>query len=340
MSAAQQHCVECFAKSKQIWKSLSVTGLPTECLDYVHGFVAAPEVSAPLNSVIEISGLQSLKPIDRSADTSPLRLKTEFVSATLSSGASAEVLLLRNLPAGDPKALLPLTAALTQQWLLAGFLSMHAAVVTLKRGTLLVLGNSHAGKSTLVRAALAIGARVVTDDLVRIAATETTAETASKINASSLRGFVRFRGDHQASDETILIRSGDARFLEQATIDGMVFLQSETAGNPRAAQTRVGAISELEASAQLINQSAPLFLQGSFPIERQLLLRFIQRLLAKLPRVQALTGRDVHTAPEQAFQTLTDALGLSGVPLDRRDLSAVSPDRRDLSAVSPDRRDL
>jgi hypothetical protein len=315
MSSAQQHGVECFAKAKQIWQSLRVSGLPAECLDYIHGFVAAHGVAAPLNSVIEISGLPSMKAVDGSADASPLRLQTEFVSATLSSGASAQVRLLKNLPVGDPKALLPLTAALTQQWLLAGFLSMHAAVLTLKRGTLLVLGNSHAGKSTLVRAALAIGARVVSDDLVRIAVTEAPPSVALdnqviEICASSLRGFVRFRAGRHSTEETILIRPGDARFLQHAVIDGIVFLRSETPGNPRAAQTQIGAISELEASAQMINQSAPLFLQGSFPIERQLLLRIIQRLVAKLPRVHALTGLDVYTAPEQAFEILTEALAL------------------------------
>jgi hypothetical protein len=295
--------------NQEVWHALQISGLAKAWLDHMHGFANAPFPAAPLHAPIEITPELSLSLAKTGqvslskAQALPRTMQTEFVHATLCSGVPASLSLLQPLPIGDLKALMPLTAALAQQWLLAGFLTMHAAVVQLPAGTVLVLGDSLAGKSTLIRAALSVGARVVSDDLVRIS------WAGEAFIAHNLRGFLRFRGDEQKAEEMIWIRPNDARFCESLALDGIVCLQSWPANSAgRAPHTQAQAVGKLEATAQLINQSAPLFLQGSFPIERQLLVTAIQHMLAKLPCIQARTGSDVMVDPERAFAVLTDAL--------------------------------
>jgi hypothetical protein len=278
-----------------MWHSLKVSGLPFAWLDCIHGFAPQPLHAPPLHTAIEIDALaappKSIAP--------ELVLATEFVRAQLQSGLPARLTLLKEIPVGNPKGLMPLTAALAQQFLLGGFLSLHAAVLQWQGRTLMVLGDSHAGKSTLIRGALQIGASVLSDDLVRISLCE------AQFFAHSLRGFVRFRGDQCTPETMIWIRPGDARFATRLALDGIVFLQADGA---RGAQSQTESISLLDATAQLINQSAPLFLQVAFPIERQLLLAAIGRLLKTLPHVRARTGLDVIHAPQHAFAILTEAL--------------------------------
>jgi hypothetical protein len=281
-----------------MWHSLKVSGLPLAWLDCIHGFAAQPLHAPPLDSAIEICALAAPDMLESSAPAQVLA--TEFVRAQLQSGAPATLFLRKDIPVGNPRGLMPLTAALAQQWLLGGFLSLHAAVLQWQGRTLMVLGDSHAGKSTLVRGALQIGARVLSDDLVRISLRE------AAFFAHSLRGFVRFRGDQFSPETMIWIRPGDARFAARLALDGIVFLQA--ADGARDAHSQTESISLLDATAQLINQSAPLFLQNAFPIERQLLLNAIAALLKALPRIRARTGLDVVHAPQQAFAILTEAL--------------------------------
>ncbi len=231
-----------------------------------------------------------------------LRLGNEFGSVQLQSNAPARLIFHTVMPIGNPLALLPLTAALAQQWLLAGSMSLHAAAIKVKQRTLLVLGNSQAGKSTLVRSALHLGATVVSDDLVRLTADPVF--KGAQIIAHSLRGFVRFRAVGVLPEKCIWIHPSDQRFAPSLAIDAVVFLDSA----PRTAQTAIGSISILEATAQLINQSAPLFLQRGFDIERAYMLAFIHRLLRQVPIIRATTGFDILHTPESAFARLLDAI--------------------------------
>lgn len=284
------------------WQTLWISGLPTRWLDCAHGFVEAPDHTFPVAEPIIISAMRDF---GAPAQTT-MCLETEFGRVELCSNASARLNFTKPIPIGNPKALLPLTAALTQQWLLSGSLTLHAAVFQVNHRTLLVLGNSLAGKSTLVRSALQIGATVVSDDLVRLSFS--TAQPPDmpdeQIIAHSLRGFVRFRQAGNLPEQCIWIDPSDRRFVSSMKIDAVVFLDSA----PRATQTVIGTISVLEATAQLINQSAPLFLRRGFQFERAKMVVFIQRILQQLPTIRATSGFDFLNSPERAFSRLLAAI--------------------------------
>ena len=283
------------------WQTLWVDGLATAWLDCAHGFVEQPDHLFPVEQPILISAQRDF----RVADETTMRLETEFGSVELCSNSAARLNFKKSMPIGNPKALLPLTAALTQQWLLSGSLALHAAVFQVNQRSLLVLGNSLAGKSTLVRSALQMGAAVVSDDLVRLAFKPSSLDNPSQqIIAHTLRGFVRFRQIGALPEQSIWIDPCDQRFASSMKIDAMVFLDSA----PRATQTEISTISVLEATAQLINQSAPLFLQRGFQSERAKMLAFIQRLLQQVPIVRATTGFDILNSPELAFPRLLAAI--------------------------------
>ena len=74
-------------------------------------------------------------------------------------------------PGSEPDAdrhnlLLPqaLHLLLTQQWARAGLMPVHACAFSIAGQGILALGDRGAGKSSLVLAALAAGARIVSDD--------------------------------------------------------------------------------------------------------------------------------------------------------------------------------
>ncbi len=280
------------------WQSLWIRGLASSWLDCAHGFCEPPNLPFPIEKPVFVSARREFHPPAEMT----LCLETEFCSVQLHSNEPARLNFYTPIPIGNPQALLPLTAALAQQWLLAGSLSLHAAAIKVKQRTLLVLGNSQAGKSTLVRSALQLGATVVSDDLVRLTVEPIFKD--AQIIARSLRGFVRFRPVGEWPEECIWINSSDQRFAQSMAIDAVVFLDSA----PREAQTAIGSISILEATAQLINQSAPLFLQRGFDIERANMLAFINRLLRQVPIIRVTTGFDILHTPEQAFARLLGAI--------------------------------
>jgi len=281
-----------------IWQTLWITGLSAKWLDCAHSFAEPPRHIFPVGLPILISAWSNRS----AASETTLRLETEFAHVELCSNAASRLNFRKSLPIGNPKALLPLTAALSQQWLLSGSLSLHAAVFQVNQRTLLVLGNSLTGKSTLVRSALQIGATVVSDDLVRLAFNNTLEQDCPRLQivAHSLRGFVRFRQVGTLPEQCIWIDPSDRRFAPSMAIDAVVFLDSA----PRTAQTVISDISILEATAQLINQSAPLFLQHGFQFERAKMLAFIHRLLRQVPSIRATTGFDILNSPERAFHRL------------------------------------
>ncbi len=278
-----------------------ISGLPANWLDYAHGFVRSPDLTFQRGMPILVSAHSNAV----TSDDQPLCLESEFGRVELRSNSAARLRFIKPVPIGDQKALLPLTAALAQQWLLSGSLSLHGAVFQVNQRTLLVLGNSLAGKSTLVRSALAVGAKVVSDDLVRLNFNPLLhSDCTGQIIAHSLRGFVRFRQAGALPEECIWIDASDPRFAPSMAIDAVVFLDSA----PRCELTVISSISVLEATAQLINQSAPLFLQRGFQIERTKMLAFIHRLLQQVPIIRATTGFDILNSPARAFQRLLTAI--------------------------------
>lgn len=280
------------------WQSLWLKGLPASCLDCVHGFLAPPQPAFPVDLPILISAARDFTV----PSVTSVCLETEFSRVELCSNSAARLNFKRSISDGSSKDLLPLTAALAQQWLLSGSLSLHAAVFKVNGRTLLVLGNSLAGKSTLVRSAMQIGATVVSDDLVRLTFSSSAFSDfpERRIIAHSLRGFVRFRQVASLPEQCVFIDSADSRFAPSMAIDGVVFLDSA----PRSEATLYSNISVLEATAQLINQSAPLFMRSGFQAERSNMLSFIHRLLQQVPFIRANTGFDVLNSPELTFQRL------------------------------------
>jgi hypothetical protein len=276
-------------------------------MNWLHGFAAKPISPLPWYCPVLIRGAapQTSAP---APEASRRVFETDCARVVLRSGAPACLTLKAELPIGEVAQLLPLTAALAQQWLLAGTLSLHAAVFLLNGKGILAIGHTYAGKSRLVQSALALGARVVSDDLVRIAVVN------GRPVAHCLRGFLRFRGPNSRLDaaeapdsELRWLRAQSAQFLSALEIDAVLCLERPS-DSVRPALTVLAPITRLEATARLIDQSAPLFLQAQFPIERVKLLAALNCLLDGTPILRATTGLDLLDAPEQVFASLHSSL--------------------------------
>ncbi len=287
------------------WQTLDVVGISSHWLDWLHGFEPAAETAIAVP--ILISAPAYAAPLDfrplfvclGKQINEKVVLETDFARAELCTGRPARLVLKTNLSDSNPKSVLPITAALAQQWLLAGSLSLHAAVFQFQGKSVLALGQSHSGKSTLIQSALALGARVLSDDFVRVSFPH------NRPVAHCLRGFMRFRGADEMPEQVLWLRPSNPQFADTLAIDAVLCLES---CDQRAQQTAIQPISKLEASARLINQSGAMFLKREFPIERGKMLIAINRLLDGLPIFSVTTGFDIRLAPEQAFAALFAAL--------------------------------
>lgn len=279
-------------ETNNIWQGISISGVNPHYLNSAFGF----KPTQTPNYGQRFSVGRDLHEPCQNADR--LVLRNEFIMAELHTGCAAHLVVLKPTPRAEADQLrLPLNAALTQQWLLNDQLALHGALIRSAGRGVLILGESRAGKSTMVQAALQLGEHVVTDDFLRI-----TFENSVPIG-HCLRGFLRFRASAQGNERVVALGSDTPFFCPMHRVDAVIFLES----GERARQSTFAAISRLQAMTLMINQCAPLFLRREFPLERRIMLGLIGQLL-ELPTLSVATGFDLLEAPLHFMQRLNASL--------------------------------
>ncbi len=187
---------------------------------------------------------------------------------------------------------LPVSAAVTQQWLRIKQLPLHAGLVSFQSRGLLIVGDSHAGKSTLSSAAKRVGAGVVSDDYIRVQSVN------NDLVGHRIRGFLRERNE-----------DGDQRYwlgpdYQSLKLDAVLILDTP---RERSALTSFTPCTQLSLTMALIRHSAPLFMQG-FEFEGAHMRSLIAQL-TQLPALKLSTGTDVKRDPAEVLQRVINELG-------------------------------
>ena len=266
-----------------LWNDIEVQSGIDSALDFFYGVTQIDKLTRALPIEFSIGHGQ------RAADG--LFIGQRGYSTILKSGLAATI---RVESADNSTSRVPdaLAAAVTQQWLRLGFLPVHAAFFELNGCGLLVLGDSTSGKSTLTMAAKSVGARVISDDFIRI-----------KLNSNGLligmrvRGFLRER--EPTGDRYHWLSPEPAEYV----ISAIAALQPTT---KRSELNSYEKFSALSLHLELIRQSAPLFMHG-FEHEAATMHRIISALTS-LPHVKVKTGTEVKRAPLAALQGILRAL--------------------------------
>jgi hypothetical protein len=271
------------------WFGLQLKGLNADDLDKLHGFSPGLELAWSDSATI---GVTDSKTDHRNSTV----LQTDLIRAELRPDCAAQLRCLTDNPlvlSTNRSQFKPLFAALSQQWLRLGQLALHGAVLRLGAQQVLVLGESHSGKSTLTTAALKHQAEVVSDDYVLL-------RDASQRYAQRLRGFLRIRTD--AGEKHYIIPKSHALFPEQLQLDAVLLLKA----GERQVQSQLFAVSPLQVMSEALQQSAAFFMRPEFPVERDQLIR-LTRAISQLPALGMLGGFDVVTDFPNFIKRLDEA---------------------------------
>jgi len=193
-----------------------------------------------------------------------------------------------------------LETALIHALALTGYVVNHAAALEFGGATLLAVGPSRAGKSTLSAASLAAGGAVVSDDSVILGP-----DYEGAPSAGALRRDLWLRDGSVALLPNVL----RARLWETASF-GEQHWGLERAAFPELFQTRVRPqaivllhrdlrvrgftlhrVSSAEGLAGLIQASSPLFLSGRYPVERERCMPELERFVNGVPCFEVRMGR-------------------------------------------------
>jgi hypothetical protein len=218
--------------------------------------------------------------------------------------------------AGDEfVAITLLEIALSHALAISGHVVSHAAAVEVGGMTLLAVGRTHSGKSTLSAAALAAGGAVVSDDSVILGLDDDGAPT-----AGALRRNLWLRdGSEGLLSEKLRARLweassfGERRWgLERAAFPELF----RTAVRPRAIvllrrDRRIRGfslrrVSSADGLAGLILASSALFLSGRYPVERGRCMPGLQALVDGAPCFEARMGRALIEEPAVTVRRLAE----------------------------------
>lgn len=269
---------------KVLWEDIEVQSTVQPALDFFYGVRQVVESTKTLPQEFLVGN-------DEVASDG-LHISRQGCSTTLKSGCSARVKVESDAAASSGTLPDALAAAATQQWLRNGFLPLHAALFDFEDCGLLVLGDSTSGKSTLTLAARSVGARVVSDDFIRVKL-----DSNGQLVGMRIRAFLRER--HLSGDRLHWL----APYPTEFAISAIAALQ---AVSERTALNCYEDYSALSLYLELVRQSAPLFMHG-FAQEAATMHRIISALTC-LPRIKVKTGTEVKNAPLAALQGILRAL--------------------------------
>jgi len=200
---------------------------------------------------------------------------------------------------------------LTQQWARVGLMPVHACAFRIADQGILALGDQGAGKSSLVLAALAAGARIVSDDWLLLGL-----DTDQFIHAERLREFLMLRpGPVVEQFSSVLpvhlrtsgdgrlvwpIDPDDPRFPVSLPIDQCWWLNSPVAVRPDRTVARPLAQSAM--LARLVGAAMPLLLTPEFSHEQITLLNTLKRVVHQTDCIEMVTGRDLLDQPSATIE--------------------------------------
>ena len=248
-------------------------------------------------------------------------------TARLQSGAPGR-LVVEDGQAPEPRLLMPrsFTLLMSQQWARSGALPLHAGAFEFDGRGVLVLGRRGAGKSVTSMAALAAGARLVSDDWVLLAP-----DRSGQPAVERMREFFMLRGGwaaeqliarlpdlpfvvgHRPKSAFWLQDRSDPRFPAGCAIEQLWVLERPRAG--RGARTSSAPMAAATAMARLIESSTALLFGGSFPHERQAALHTLRLLIGRVTCRTVVAGVDL---VEQPQRVIAELLGDSATPCNQR----------------------
>ena len=220
-------------------------------------------------------------------------------------------------PVDDFVTTILLEAALIHALAMGGYVVNHAAAFEVDGAELLVVGPSHAGKSTLSAAVLAAGGTVVSDDSVILGL----ADDGTPSTGALRRDLWLREGSVKLLPEALSARLWEAssfgerrwgldrkvfadRFRTRIQPGAVVLLRRDR----RVRGFRLRKVSSAEGLAGLIITSSPLFLSGRYPVERERCMPGLLALVNGLPCFEVRMGRALVEDPVATVQRLVDAI--------------------------------
>jgi len=207
----------------------------------------------------------------------------------------------------------PLHLLLAQQWARLGLFPLHAAAIEWQDRGVLLLGQRAAGKSSLVLAALAHGARIVSDDWLLVGR-----DAAGQWRAERLRQFLMLRPgrildtfSQPLPPDLIATRDGrrvwpigpgQAQFPAELKLDRCLWL--DTPVDARPARSVIGRIDQAKLLARLIESAMPILLTRNYPVETAALMDAFRALSTGLLVHTAVSGQDLLDKPAQVLERL------------------------------------
>lgn len=231
--------------------------------------------------------------------------------------AAASTVELRPPALDRPECLEPLVeAALAHALAAGGECFLHAAALELRGRSLLVVGDSAAGKSTLAAAAVACGGRVISDDslllgldggrpLVRGARRNVwlRAGSAALLPALERRGLPTERIGGRIR---LARRDAPAAFRISTRPDCLVLLARAGADEPGVVSRR---LTQAEALAALLRGTSSLYVtDGSFSSGQGSLLELLTAFAQSLPAIEIAVGPELLDSTEKSLAVVLRAL--------------------------------
>ena len=210
-----------------------------------------------------------------------------------------------------------LETALIHALALGGYVVNHAAALEVSGATLLAVGPSRTGKSTLCAAVLAAGGAVISDDSVILGLDDEGAPSAGALR----RDLWLREGSVELLPDELRAR------LWEASSFGERHWGLERTAFPELFRTRVRPkaivllyrdrrvtgyqlrrVSSAEGLAGLILASSPLFLSGRYPVERERCMPGLEALVNGAPCFEVRMGRALVEDPAATVQRLAEEI--------------------------------
>jgi hypothetical protein len=189
----------------------------------------------------------------------------------------------------------------------------HGAAFTVDDRSVLALGASYSGKSTLVAAALQAGGKILADDAVIMAPGPNREPT-----LLPSRSYLGFRGqtvglvpDRFSRSLSEVQSSFEDRWILERTRNPEDFVESlvpqtiwRTNVDRRRKHSQVTPMNQAETLGLMIQSTSPLFLTPSYTRDRKMQLPVLTRLAESRPGYAIRLGRDLMTDPSTTLHRL------------------------------------